>query len=105
MIRLLRTASCPSQCFRKIQRKNTISGLYILQGQPVAEEIIQHFMNGGNAAELKKDFVRGSRPDYVSPLDDLAFDIYQVSSFLPGNPKVTSLARSHVHFRKQISVV
>ena len=35
-------------------------------------------MSGGDTSELRKDIVRGSRPDYISPLDDLAFDIYQV---------------------------
>ena len=71
-------------CARPIENPKTkmlFTVCIFFQGQPVAEEIIQHFMNGGNAAELKKDFIRGNRPDYVSPLDDLAFDIYQVSSF------------------------
>jgi len=43
------------------------------------EELVQHFLAGGNTAELKKDVLKGYRPDYISPLDDLAFDIYQDS--------------------------
>ena len=81
----------PSKGLLKIQR-TAFNGFYLFQGQPAAEEIIQHFMNGGNAAELKKDFVRGNRPDYVSPLDDLAFDIYQVSSFLADDVPEESIA-------------
>ena len=43
------------------------------------EELVEHFLAGGNTAELKKDVLKGNRPDYISPLDDLAFDIYQVN--------------------------
>ncbi|XP_065061516.1 centrosomal protein of 104 kDa-like isoform X2 [Rhopilema esculentum] len=44
-----------------------------------AEDLVEKFMSGGDTSELRKDIVRGSRPDYISPLDDLAFDIYQDS--------------------------
>ncbi len=50
----------------------------IFQTAGGAEEILQQFMR--KHPDSNRDIMKSLRPDYISPLDDLAFDIYQVSS-------------------------
>eukprot|EP00794_Sanderia_malayensis_P015314 gene15314-16891_t len=62
---------------------------------PGAEEILQQFMK--KDVDSKRDIMKGLRQDYISPLDDLAFDIYQ-------DPETAQLIRK-LELKKQDAVL